>query len=261
MKHLYACLLLCCSAILSAQYSPTIVSGRPGQSIGAATVGKGVYQVQTGLNVDWTDTGAGAGAERILDLTEITDIRIGILERLELSALIAGASDESVLPTGRRIERGISDTQVGGRYSIFENEGWRPTLAVRAHALLTLQDEHFRRESPGANLIVTAEWGLTDLLALTANLSRSWTGDGDRRTDYVTTLGLGLSDRWSSFVEVYGTLSGEVTTNYDGGFAYLAGDDLAFDLSAGWDGDYGVRSYFLDFGVSFRLVEREGTKE
>ncbi len=255
MKHFFTCLFVCCSGFLSAQYSPTIMSGRPGQSIGAQTVGKGVYQLQTGLNVDWT--GAGAGVEHILDLTETTDIRIGILERLEVSALIAGASDESVVPAGRRIDRGMSDTQVGGRYTFLDNEGWRPTLAVRAHALLTLQDKHFRRESPGANLIVTAEWGLTDLLALTTNLSRTWTGDNERRTDYVTTLGFSLTDRWSSFVEVYGTLSGEVTSNYDGGFAYLAGDNLAFDLSAGWDGDYGVKSYFLDFGVSFRLVERK----
>ena len=255
MKHLYACLFLLLSGLLPAQYSPTIVSGRPGQSIGAATVGKGVYQVQTGLNLDWT--GAGAGAERIFDLTETTDIRIGILERLELSALIAGASDEMVVPTGRRFDRGISDTQLGGRYSFFDNAGWRPTLAVRAHALLTLQDEDFRRDDPGANVIVTAEWAPTDLLGLTANLSRTWTGNNEQSTDYVTTFGFNLSDRWSSFVEVYGTLSGEVTTNYDGGFAYLAQDDLAFDLSAGWDGDYGEKSYFLDFGVSFRLVERK----
>ncbi len=252
MKHFCTGLFFLLPVFLIAQYRPTIVSGRPGQSIGALTVGRGVYQVQTGLNLDW----AGTSDDRLTQVTETTDLRIGLSERFELSALIAGASAEVATPTGRRYDRGFSDTQVGGRYSFFEQDGWRPTLAVRGHVLLTLQDEDFRRRNPGANVIVVAEWGLTDLLALTANLSRTWTGDDSRSTDYITTLGFALSDRWSSFVEVYGGLSGEVTANYDGGFAYLVADDLSLDLSAGWDGGDGINSYFLDFGVSFRFVSR-----
>ncbi|MGB3798198.1 MAG: transporter [Lewinella sp.] len=248
--------LLLLSSLVSGQYSPSIVSGRPGQSIGAVTVGRGVYQVQTGINLDWSQSGSGD----LFDLTEITDIRVGLTERLELSALIAGASDEMEIIGGSRRERGISDTQLGGRYHFFDNQGWRPDLALRGHVLLTAQDEDFRRDNPGANFILAAEWGLTDLLGLAANLSRTWTGDGARSTDYVATLGFALSDRWSSFLEVYGTLTGEVTSNYDGGFAFLATDDLAFDVSAGWDGDYGVESYFLDAGISFRFVKRRPTE-
>ena len=250
-RLLVFCWLL--AASLPAQYSPSIVSGRPGQSINAATVGRGVYQVQTGLNLDWTH----AGGNHLFDLTETTDIGVGIVERLELSAIIVGAADESaVSPSGTRRDRGISDTQVGGRYLFLENEGWLPAIAVRGHALLRAQDEEFRRESVGANVILAADWAVTDLLALTANLSRTWPGDGSRSDDYVATLGFNLSDRWSSFVEVYGTMTGVATANYDGGFAYLVNDDLVFDASFGWDGDYGVRSYFLDAGVSFRLVRR-----
>ena len=250
MKQVYLLILSLLSGVVSAQYSEQIVSGRPGQSINAATVGRGVYQVQTGLNLDWTRAGRGS----LFDLTETTDIRIGILERLELSALIAGAAEESAVPpAGTRRDRGISDTQVGGRYLFLENEGWRPAIALRGHALLRAQDEAFRRERVGANFILAADWAVTDLLAFTANLSRTWPGDGTRSDDYVGTLGFNLSDRWSSFVEIYGTLTGVATANYDGGFAYLVNDNLGLDLSVGWDGDYGERSYFLDFGISFRV--------
>ena len=250
MRHWFTLSFLLFSGLLSAQYGERIVSGRPGQSINAATVGRGVYQVQTGLNLDWTHAGSGT----LFDLTETTDIRIGILERLELSALIAGAADEVVVaPDRTRRDRGINDTQIGGRYLFLENDGWRPALAVRGHALLRAQGEDFRRERVGANLILAADWAVTDLLAFTANLSRTWPGDGSRADDYVGTLGFNLSDRWSSFVEVYGTLTGVATANYDGGFAYLVNDNLGLDLSVGWDGDYGERSYFLDFGVSFRV--------
>ncbi|WP_116106293.1 transporter [Lewinella sp. IMCC34191] len=252
MKLLCAFLFVLSTSLLPGQYGETIVSGRPGQSIGAATVGRGVYQVQTGINLDWSQSGSG----HLFDLTEVTDLRVGITERLELSALIAGASDELEQIGGSRRDRGISDTQVGGRYLLFPNRGIRPALALRGHVLLTAQDEDFRRENTGGNLILAAEWTLTDLLGLAVNLSRTWTGNDEQTTDYVTTLGFSLSDRWSSFLEVYGTLSGEATSNYDGGFAYLATDDLAFDLSVGWDGDYGVKSYFLDAGISFRFVKR-----
>ena len=250
MKQVYLLILSLLSGVVSAQYSEQIVSGRPGQSINAATVGRGVYQFQTGLNLDWTRADRGS----LFDLTETTDIRIGILERLELSALIAGAADEmAVAPDRTRRDRGISDTQIGGRYLFLENEGWRPAIALRGHALLRAQDEAFRRERVGANLILAADWAVTDLLAFTANLSRTWPGDGTRSDDYVGTLGFNLSDHWSSFVEIYGTLTGVATANYDGGFAYLVNDNFGLDLSVGWDGDYGERSYFLDFGISFRV--------
>ena len=253
MKQTYIFVLLGFSGLLTGQYSEQIVSGRPGQSIPAATVGRGVYQVQTGLNLDWTLRDGG----NLLDLTETTDLRIGLLKWLELSAIVAGAADEFVVPpAGRRRDRGISDTQLGLLFLLLENDGWRPALALRGHALLRVQDEDFRRAGTGSNFILAAAWNLTDALALTANLARTYPGDGSRSDDWVTTLDISLSDRWGAFAESYGTLTGVATANYDGGFSYLAADDLAFDLSAGWDGDYGERSWFLDFGVSFRVVAR-----
>ena len=248
----YTGLFLLLPLLVTAQYSPTIVSGRPGQSFGAATVGRGVYQMQTGLNLQYV----GSGSNKLLTTTETTDLRIGVLERFEISALIAGAAVEEPTLTGSRYDRGFSDTQIGGRYLFFEQSGWRPTLSVRSHALLTLQDENFRREKVGALITVIAEWSLNDLFSVTTNLGRIWTGEGTRSTDYVLTLGQSLSDRWSSFVEVYGSLS-EFTTNYDGGFAYLLTDDVQLDASAGFDGVGDPDSYFFDFGISFRFVARE----
>lgn len=249
MQRLYVFYILFLPGLLSAQYSPTVISGRPGQSLGALTVGRDVYQVETGLNVHWI----GDGEDRRRNLSEITDIRIGISEKLELNALIEGASVESIVPLGRSFERGISDTQIGARYNFFENAGWRPTLALQGRMLLTAQDEAFRRERLGAYFILAAEWGLTDLLGLTLNLNQIWTGDRDRSTDYAVTLGYSLSDRWSSFVEAYGTFSDGFTADYDAGVAYLVTDDVSLDFSGGWDGDATENSYYVDFGISFRF--------
>ena len=253
MKRLTLSLFIFLPFALLAQYRPTIVSGRPGQSFGALTVGRGVYQLQTGLNFQYV----GSGRDKLLTTTETTDLRIGIRERFELSALIAGAAAEQPTLNGSRYDRGISDTQIGGRYLFFEQGGWRPTLSVRSHLLLTLQDENFQRDKPGAIVTVIAEWSLTEALAITTNLGRTWTGDDSQSTDYVLTLGQSLSDRWSSFVEVYGSLS-DFTTNYDGGFAFLPNDNVQLDVSAGIDGAGGPEAYFVDFGISFRIDDHGG---
>lgn len=51
LKKLSTTLLTICSisTFLSAQFNPTIRTGRPGQSIGPYTVGREVFQVQTGM--------------------------------------------------------------------------------------------------------------------------------------------------------------------------------------------------------------------
>ncbi|WP_116126810.1 transporter [Lewinella sp. IMCC34183] len=249
----YFCLiLLLVPGFLAAQYRPTIVTGRPGQAIGGLTVGRQVYQVQTGLNIGWV----GDDPDRVQNFTETTVLRVGLLKHLEVSGVLGVSSVESVTPTGRIRERGISNTQIGARYNFLQNDGWRPSLAFQGRALLTAQDEAFRRDRTGAAFIVSAGWSLTDVVGFTANLNRSWTGNDTRTTGYVTTLGFSLSDKWSSFVEMYGALSDDFTTNFDGGFAYLVSPNVALDASAGWDGNSKLDSYFVNFGISFRFDGR-----
>ncbi|PPK88039.1 outer membrane putative beta-barrel porin/alpha-amylase [Neolewinella xylanilytica] len=249
--QLFLCLLL--PVLLAAQYRPTIVTGRPGQSIGGLTVGRRVYQIQTGLNVNWI----GEGADKRTNLTETTVIRVGLLDHLELSGVIAGASVASAANGRTTRERGISNTQLGLRYNLLQNAGWRPSLAVQGRALLTAQDEAFRRDHTGANFIVSAGWSLTSATGLTLNLHRSWSGNNTRTTGYTSALGFSLGENWSSFVEMYGSLSDGATANFDGGFGRLVGDNLLLDVSAGWQGRDGLTDYFIDFGLSFRIDGRE----
>ncbi len=239
--------------LLPAQYSPTIASGRPGQAINTQTVGRGVYQVETGLTLGWERN----NSQKLRDIAETTILRIGILDRLEVSGAVIGAAVESRALSGRNSwDRGISDTEVGARYSFLDNDGWVPALVVDGAALLRAQDEEFRRDNTGARFIVSADWGLTEATTLTINLNRTWVGDGTAGTGYAVSLGFSLSDRLGSFVEVYGDLSKPATAYFDGGFAYLIGNHVALDSSVGWEGTDGVPSYYLDFGVSFRIDGR-----
>ena len=252
MHRLYAGLFFLLPALLQAQYAPTIASGRPGQAINTATVGRGVYQVETGLTLGWE----GSGTQQVRDIAETTILRIGILERLEVSGAVIGSAVESPAPDGSSWDRGISDTELGVRYSFLDNDGWVPALVLDGAVLLRAQDEEFRRDNTGARFIVSADWGLTEATSLTINLNRAWVGDGTRNTGYAVSLGFALSDRLGSFIEAYGDLSKPATAYFDGGFAYLIGDHVQLDASAGWEGTQGVPSYYLDFGVSFRIDGR-----
>ncbi|MGB3801969.1 MAG: transporter [Lewinella sp.] len=253
MHNLGFLLFLLFPTLLIGQYRPTIVTGRPGQSIGGLTVGRQVYQLQTGLNVNWI----GEGTDKRTNLTETTVIRVGLLNHLEVSGVIAGASVESVGNGRTTRDRGISNTQLGLRYNFLQNAGWRPSLSVQGRALLTAQDEAFRRDHTGANFIVSAGWSLTSATGITVNLNRAWSGNNTRSTGYTTALGFSLGENWSSFLEVYGSLNDEVTANFDGGFGRLIGDNLLLDVSAGWQGQDGIPDYFVDFGLSFRIDGRE----
>ncbi len=42
--------LLCLSGVVQAQFYETIRSARPGQSIGASTMGKNIFQLQSGVD-------------------------------------------------------------------------------------------------------------------------------------------------------------------------------------------------------------------
>ncbi|WP_116125758.1 transporter [Lewinella sp. IMCC34183] len=252
MQHVYVFGLLALPALLAGQYSETINSGRPGQSIGAVPVGRDIYQLETGLSINWI----GEGGNQIADYAETTTIRVGVLERLEVNVDVSGASVLAPADGPNHRDRGINNTEIGIRYQVFEQRGWRPALAVQGHLLLTAQDEDFRRPRTGSSFTLIADWEFSEALLVTANLLRSYNGDGTQNTEYVTTLGMELSDRWSTYMEVYGALSETVTANYDGGFAFLIADDVAADVSAGWQGQDGLNDYFLDFGISFRINGR-----
>ncbi|WP_420459678.1 transporter [Neolewinella sp.] len=253
MRLLVGYILLLLPTLLFAQYQPTIASGRPGVAINTQTVGRGVYQVETGMTLGWEEV----GSQKVRDITESTILRIGILERLEVSGAVIGSAVESRVFSGRNSwDRGISATELGGRYSFLDNEGWVPALVLDAAALLRAQDEEFQRDHTGARFIVSADWGLTEATNLTVNLNRTWVGDGTRNTGYVVSFGLSLSDRLGSFVEAYGDLSKPATAYFDGGFAYLIGNHVQLDAAVGWEGTNGVPSYYLDFGVSFRIDGR-----
>jgi hypothetical protein len=84
-RHLLSFFFLCLIINFTyAQTSPTIATGRPGQSIGARVVGTHILQLQSGIELNRVETGATKDESWINNNV----VRYGINEKVELSGVL-----------------------------------------------------------------------------------------------------------------------------------------------------------------------------
>lgn len=171
--------------------------------------------------------------------------------------LVVWQNDVYSYPEGGASITGLSNTQVGVRYSFTDNEGLVPAIGLHGRLLLKLQDKEYQRMDLGTNFVLDTGNALTESLSLTTNWGVLHSGNGgDAQYAYVVNLAYSVSDKVGVFVEVYGGLN-DFTSYYDTGFSYLINNDLLLDFSAGWQGQDGVTDWFADAGVSWRFDWRE----
>lgn len=266
MKKLILPIFFFISQASFAQYTETITSSRPGQAITPLTVGRNVFQIQSGLNIyGLKERTIFAVNENGVNYSALA--RYGIHERIELRTLIGiSRSNLDVADTsdprfsGFELEQsrfnGFSSFSLGTKFKIINGEGMKPNLAFQADFQLPVVDEDFRREKVATTLIMTYSQGLTDRLGMTANFGLNW--DGNRPHDaiglYVLNFGFAITDKLSTFIETYGAIveEDEHKISFDTGFAYLINNNLLIDISGGFGNNHGIKEYFIDFGASWR---------
>lgn len=222
-----------------AQTSETIVSDRPGQANAAYTVGKGVLQGQHGINFIEV-------ASTIKTLAFSNTFRYGVLDKLEISSTLIYQNGD--------LRDGLRFTNVGGRYSLLENEGWIPAIAVQGQLLLPWQSKEFKRDQLGTLWNINTNNSLGESFSLSTNWGVAFEGNDniDPSWFYVWNLGYSINDQWGTFAEIYGNLN-DFNSNFDTGLSYLINNNLQLDAGLGVDlsnaGDY----WFGDIGISWRI--------
>lgn len=109
---------------LFAQFNPIIRTGRPGQAIGPYTLGKNVFQVQSGIlynKISFNSTETNTWLHN-------TVFRFGILRKLEVSSLINWQIDKHISNIENDRQSGISNTQIGLRYNLLANKKAIPAI-------------------------------------------------------------------------------------------------------------------------------------
>lgn len=258
MKFRLAFVLIVVSGIA---YSQALVTDRPSQTEASSTVGKGVFQIESGFTFMTEDyeTALGStfptapGRQQNIALP-FTSWRLGLAERLELRlATQPTLQKQFVDDIETNSVFGIADLQVGFKLNVLKGEGRWPELAIISHAVLPT----------GTNGISGEEYGVINKLAvshqLSTNHSLGWNfgfdylGADNKNMYYSLLWTVSLTDRLSVFLEPYGVWLGldAFNQNADAGFAWLINDDMQVDYSFG----VGINNdmNFHSLGFSFRF--------
>ena len=245
-----------CPFIHFGQFTDQINSNRPGETMSAFSVGKSVFQVETGIYgvhekhsiLSYTNNGLGA------DLM----LRWGLFkEELEIIANFQYQDQQRASTFRNERQSGLKETVFGAKYLIYDpfknyekkvnlyswkvnrKYNWRqlvPAVSVFAGANLTLSDNpfYFSPEasiSPKIMLITQNHFGGGKWVFVT-NIIANYIATDFPSYGYVLTLTRGFSDKWSGFIENQGFKSDFYSDAIvRGGAAYLINKDLQIDAS------------------------------
>lgn len=254
MKQILCLLLLfSCSAAVLAQSSDLIRSSRPGQSFTPYTVGKGTFQIQSGINFNGFEESATTDGN---GLFFIALGRYGISETIEVRTEFQINRDKVVTAGEDEVFSGLSAWSIGMRFNILNPEDVKkPALGFQFDLNLNAASSDFKSEYIAPKIILLHSQALSAKLGLTTNWGVAWNGNNaSPRGFYTLAFTYALNDQWALLLENYGEVAdSDFDTRFDTGIAYLLNNDLQLDLGAGYGKNDGASDYFIDAGVSVRF--------
>ena len=226
-----------------------LVTDRPDQTESAAVVPRGLFQVETGYlftRDGGADGHAGPG----------TLFRIGLGGRTELRLGHAGI-------VGGGGGRGAGDSEIGAKVSLVSRaDGRRPDIALLGGMSLPTGAPGFSSGGADTSFLAAFAHDLGPRLSLGWNAGAAWESAPDRPGRrafivYSLALGVSLTDRLGTFLEVFGdrlaTGATPAAASVDAGLTLLLTDVLQLDASAGCGLRGQADDLFVGAGLSLRL--------
>lgn len=257
LKFLVFNLLL--SLGVSAQITNTINSNRPGESFGAYSIGKKVFQLETGVYYDkqnhelLQEVSNGFGAK--------LDLRYGFFfEQLEFIGEIDYKFDSFTTPYYKINRNAFNGLRLGAKYLIYDP--WKKyVLKENVYSWELRKKFKLRNLIPAVSIYAGANFNvgvnpytfITDssispkvMLLLQQTITPRWVITTNIIADkftttypsfgYILTVTHGFNKNWSGFVESQGYKSNFYADNIiRGGAAYLLKKNLQLDASVGFN--------------------------
>jgi len=247
-------ILILFAGFANGQTSETIVSGRPGQAMATATLGKNVFQIETGFDYSGFSTKSSPiNGKTVLNGTLL---RFGFTENFEVHSGWEFRQDQKFSDDSLVWEaNGVSFSTVGCRYHLLDGDGLKPSLAYMVSLKLNILDPEYNDDHVAPQIVLSGSSSLTDKVGLTLNLGVDFDGtSGDPAGLYVLNIAYSLGDKLSAFVENYGSFDkNNFETKFDGGLAFLVSNNLQLDMLGGYSSNDPISDYFVSVGVSWNV--------
>ena len=158
---------------------------------------------------------------------------------------------------------GAGDSELGAKVNLIERaDGWRPELAIMGGLSLPTGADGFSSDGGDPSFRFSFAHELSPRLSLGYNVGAAWESSGDQRDRdafivYSLVLGVGLTDRLGTFLELFGDRQTTGTTatsvSVDGGLTFLLTDIVQLDVYVGGGLRGPTDDVFFGTGLSFRL--------
>jgi len=262
------------------QYTDVINSNRPGLSVSAYAVGKGVPQLELGFSYEKQDHADLNYDSNIYSMD--FSVRYGLLfETLELN-WEGTYQNQNITYNSlgfNESRTNFSSNRLGVKYLVFDpfkdpekNKpnlySWRannkfqfknliPAISVYAGANFNIGDNPFYPTDPTVSprAMVATQSALTPRFVLITNISYDRIATDDQELGYTISLSHALRNpKWSVFLENQGVSSDRYAdVLLRGGTAYLVNDNFQVDVNLGGSFKNSPSRLFVSVGASYRL--------
>lgn len=244
--------------LAAAARADPLAADRPGLSNAPSVVAPGAIQLEGGFLFE-RETDGGDPNTNTITVPEAL-LRVGLLSFLEIRVSADGFVFEE--RDGEKDRSSGNDLTLGSRVRLFDQKGIRPATALDFNLSLPTGSNAVTSDGVDPSGIFIFEWSLSERLMLDANLGLASVslgkGSSHRSFEIAPSLSLSASmgERGSVFIEYYSALADQGVDDehsFDGGFAWLVGDDLQLDISAGAGLNKAAPDFFGSAGATWRF--------
>lgn len=226
-------------------FDDPIQTDRPDQTETPALVPDGMFQIETGILYERSQRDT-----RMVHPTVLC--KYGVNDHVELRLITEWTTGDADADAS-----GINPVMLGMKLKLWDETGWVPTTSLIAH--LTLP----KVASPGLQATYYApdfrfsmQHSLPDGFGIGYNVGSRWDGfTAEPIFLYTFSVSKGLSNRWGTFLEVFGFAPQQDTAWHmvDGGLTFLLTRDMMIDVSGGYGLTSDAPEFFTSVGFSFRI--------
>lgn len=205
-----------------------LVTDRPDQTESSSTIPKNSIQIEAGF---LSGNGENKFDEQLLIPTTL--IRYGLTRIIELRL----GEQIEYKPNGinSKTNFGISDLELGAKIQILRKENINTEIAFLSHIILPTGTDILSINKIGTINKIAFSHSISTVFNIGYNLGYNYFGKGKGDFTYSSVLGIKVSEKIGTYVEIYGELTEfkDFVVNFDSGLTYLLRPNLQFDFSFG----------------------------